>query len=128
MKNGKMIYKSYVSEIQKDIKKIEKGILKEASIHVRDKIKEKLKTLGIGKKTGNLVKGIKYEILNDDVSIVGAAPPAYHAHLLEFGTVERKTKKGKRTGKMTMKPFIIPTFIEESDAVKNIMVSGFKKV
>lgn len=115
-------------EVSNDIKKVEKAVLKEASIHVRNKIKDKIKTLGIGKRSGNLIKGIQYKILNDDVALVGAGAPAYHAHLIEFGTVIRKTKKGKNKGKMTRKPFIIPTLLEESDTVKDIMISGFKKI
>jgi HK97 gp10 family phage protein len=34
----------------------------------------------------------------------------YHAHLVEFGTVKRQTKKGANRGIMRAKPFIKPAF------------------
>lgn len=40
--------------------------------------------------------------------LIGAAAP--HAHLVEFGTVQRFHESGKSTGTMPMKPFIRPAF------------------
>lgn len=122
-------YQSYVKSVFKDIEKAEKEVVKAASIHVRDKIKEKLTKSDMPSaagqpphiKSGNLRKGIKYQILDRDTAVVGAGSPAYHAHLLEFGTVERETKKGVKKGRVAARPFIIPTFTEEADTVKQIM-------
>jgi HK97 gp10 family phage protein len=126
--SNKFIYKSFIGDVFKDIKTIEKEALKAASKHVQKKMKEKVKAIGIGKRTGNLLKGIKYDIRDSDSAFVGVGPPAYHAHLIEFGTLDRWTKKGTYKGKVTKKPFIIPTLEEESEAVRNIMAGGFSKL
>lgn len=43
------------------------------------------------------------------VLVVGPAYPAgAHGHLVEFGTVARKHKSGKRTGAMPPRPFLRP--------------------
>jgi len=129
-------YQSFVKEVMKDIRKAEKKQLRKAAVHVRGKIKQKLKGVAgrslpgqvPGHITGDLIKGVKFAFKNPntmrpttDEVFVGVGPPAYHAHLLEFGTRIRKTKKGVNKGQVLPRPFIIPTFQEETQAVINIM-------
>jgi len=129
-------YQSFIKDVMRDIRKAEKANLRKAAIHVRDKIKQKLKvTAGKslpgqppGKVTGNLIKGIRFAFKNPntfkpttDEVFVGVGPPASHAHLLEFGTKVRTTKKGVSTGHVLPRPFLIPTFQEETPEVIKIM-------
>jgi HK97 gp10 family phage protein len=116
----KMQFTSYLNDIEKDLRKAEFTARKKAAAHVRKKMIEKIKTL-FKKRTGNLLKGIRYEH-EDKSTFVGVGRPASHAHLLELGTRERTvTSTGKSVGKITKKPFILPTFEEESQAVADIL-------
>jgi len=129
-------YQSFVKNVMKDMRKAEKKQLRNAAVHLRKKIKQKLKvTAGKslpgqtpGKVTGNLIKGIRFAFKDPssfrptiDTVFVGVGPPAYHAHLMEFGTRIRTTKKGVNKGHVLPRPFLIPTFQEETQAVINIM-------
>lgn len=135
---NKSTYKSFVKDIFSDMKEIESETLREASKHVRKKMKKKVSKkvksmpgMPPGLNVGNLKKGIKFEIQKSfigKVAFVGVGPPAQHAHLLEFGTIERHTKKGVSKGKVLARPFVIPTFDEESEAVKRIMMGQFGKL
>ena len=113
-------YTSYTKDVFKDLETAEQELIKEASIHVRDAMKETAGRL-FKKRSGNLIKGLSYNIIDRDTALVGPGPKAYHAHLLELGTIDRKTKKGHKKGRITKTPFIIPTFMEETQAVINIM-------
>jgi HK97 gp10 family phage protein len=104
-----------------------KRIRKAASVvrlALRKKIKEKFK-----KRTGNLLKGAVYDIrANGEYAVVGMAPPAHHAHLLEFGTHPRVVKnhlgkKGsaKEVGRIAETPFVFPTFEEQKENVETIL-------
>lgn len=128
-------YQSFMKDVFTDIVKIEKETLKQAATHVRDKMKEKVSKKGRslpgsppGVRTGNLKKGIKFDIRDRDSALVGLGPPAHHGHLLEFGTLRRVTKKGKQLGRVLPRPFVRPTFEEESDTVRKIMEGQFTKV
>ncbi len=41
----------------------------------------------------------------------------HHGHLVEFGTKQRKTKKGANRGTMPKKPFALPAFIQTQSLV-----------
>lgn len=133
-----MSYKSYLSEINKELTKVKKARIKKASIYLTKMIKENISNKSQsspgsspGKLSGKLIKGIGYKVLNEDTAIVGAKKPAYHAHLLEFGTKQRRLKKpifvkkiSKKvvsTGRMLPRPFMYKTFAEESNNIKKIM-------
>jgi len=133
---GKIIFKSFVNDVMKDIKKAEKKALRNAAVHVKKKIKQKLKGVAgrslpgqvPGHISGDLIKGVQFAFKDPntfrkttDEVFVGVGPPAYHAHLLEFGTRRRTTKKGANKGQVLPRPFIIPTFQEEAQAVINII-------
>ena len=71
-----------------------------------------LATNSTKKRTGNLIKGIKVvkRRRRSGEQVVGfkvkVGPPAYHAHLIEFGTQERRTSKGHFRGRIpTPSPF-----------------------
>lgn len=135
---NKNTYKSFVNEVFSDMKEIENETLREAAKHVRNKMKKKVSKkvpsspgMPPGLNVGNLKKGIRFEIkksIMGKVAFVGLGPPAQHGHLLEFGTIERYTKKGVPKGKVLARPFVIPTFDEESEAVKRIMMGQFEKL
>lgn len=119
--------KKFFKEIQKEIDKGEKAARTKAAQHLVKIMKEKVSRPERsepgeppGKFTGNLQKGIRYQNLPGE-TLVGVGPPAYHAHLAEFGTVERVTKKGKKVGRELPRPFVLPTFEEEKEEVKRIM-------
>lgn len=72
--------------------------------------------------------GKRHRTRVDPYAVVGMSSPAYHAHLLEFGTKERTVKnyRGKsgravKVGKVTAKPFFAPTFEREAGAVEQIL-------
>lgn len=126
----KISFKSFAKQIERDLKKGRREKLKKAGQHVQKAIKEKVKTKRIsqpgeppGRFSGNLYKGIGYQVKPEDEEVlVGARPPAYHAHLLEFGTEQRTVEKtGKDAGKVEARPFIFPTFEEEKEEVKRIL-------
>jgi HK97 gp10 family phage protein len=125
---NQVVIKSFAKQIERDLKKGRREKLKKAGQHVRKKIRGKIKHKRIsqpgeppGRYSGNLYKGIRYEVREEE-ALVGAAPPAYHAHLLEFGTEKRTVgKTGKDAGKVEARPFIFPTFEEEKEEVKRIL-------
>jgi len=125
---GKGSFKSYVKQINNEIDAVARGRTKEASVYLVGKIKDKLKDkrrsqIGQppGKRSGDLLRGIKYNITGNETALVGVGPPAQHAHLLEFGTQERHTKSGKYTGRVLRRPFLLSTFLEESDNIRKMM-------
>ena len=66
--------------------------------------------------TGNLKRAIKVRSFTGVQGLAAVAGVyvdpriAPHWHLVEFGTQDRRTKSGKRTGRATPKPFIRPAF------------------
>jgi hypothetical protein len=136
----KIFYQSFVKETIKILDDSEIRLRTKAAQHLKKKMKEKVSDIwekGTGprpgeppaKRGGDLAKGIMY--VNDDVireSKVGVGPPAYHAHLMEFGTQNRTVLnyggvKGKQVnvGRVLPRPFVQPTFEEEAETVKNIL-------
>ncbi len=125
--------KSYVKAIQRDLDKLEREKVQHAAKYLQGKIRDKIKTKRIsqpgeppGRFSGNLHKGIRYKTFKEGSeygALVGAGPPAYHAHLLEFGTEERTVNKtGKDAGKVEARPFLLPTFEEEREYIKLMMM------
>jgi len=117
--------------IDKTIRDIEKAAndrVWEAAVYVRDKLKDKAKTM-FTKRSGDLIRGMAAAKRdNKAYAIVGASAPAYHAHLLEFGTVPRTVKnyRGQQgravaVGQIKPTPFILPTFEEEKNNVEKIL-------
>lgn len=125
---------SFVKDIIKDLEKSEKRLRTKAAIHLRTKMKEKVskKETSLpgnppGKDSGDLIRGIMY-VHDGDETKVGVGPPAYHAHLMEFGTAGRIVKnyrghKGveKNVGRVLPRPFVQPTFEEEAATVVEIL-------
>jgi HK97 gp10 family phage protein len=128
---------SYIKDVISDIDKSEKKVRSKAAQYLVKKMKEKVNDQYFkgyhsipgeppGKMTGNLQKGIgSKDIDSEHKTLVGVGPPAHHAHLLEFGTVERYTpvKNGKprRSGRVAPRPFVFPTFQEEAENVGKIL-------
>lgn len=105
-----------IADVFSDISKEEKKLRAKAAQHIKAKIKAKIRRTSPslpgeppGKVTGNLLKGLGLINFNT-VSIVGFKKPGFHAHLLEFGT-----------DKMQKRPFLFPTFAEESRNVRKIL-------
>lgn len=64
--------------------------------------------------TGNLWKGIR--VIHEGFLASRVRSMARHAHLYEFGTVTRSTKRtGANRGKMPAKPVFIPAAIKNRD-------------
>ena len=114
-----LTFKSFRKEVMRDLENKEFKLLKKAAVHVKKKVKSKLgkrQKSSAGeppaKFSGNLIKGIKEKTARGKFpySYVGAVAPAFHAMLLELGT-----------RKMKARPFLTPTFIEEKNAIIDIM-------
>lgn len=79
--------------------------------------------------TGGLKKSIRVKYSKDKWSAkVGAmGKNSAHAHLVEFGTVERTQKTtGRDTGKMPAKPFLFPSYEENRQEYINGMKNALK--
>lgn len=128
LKSGNVaMYKADFKKLSNEIYQEEMKRMEVAAKLVKEKILEKIDSLGIKKLSGDLKKGIKYKRLSNSY-IVGAMRPAWHAHFLELGTAIRKVlnymgKKGVAvsTGSVKPKPFIFPTFEEQKDEVRKIL-------
>lgn len=119
----KLDFKSNLKQIEKDMAAAEKRQRAKAARYLDDKLKEEA-TQRFGS-SSEITKGVAHR--NDKYSSrVGVGPDAYAAHLIEFGTDKRFTTKGigsgeKGTGFIAAKPFVFPTFDENSQQVINIM-------
>lgn len=129
------VAKTGIKDFIKDLEKAEKKARTQAAKYLVKKIKNKLiyskNTKSLPNtapvlKTRRLKRGIKY-VNEGNKTKVGAAPPAYHAHLLEFGTSNRQTRKNENRGRILPRPFLIPTFTEENEKVKEIIKTEISK-
>lgn len=111
-------FKSYVDEIKKDLEKEQKKKINKAAGYVQRKLKRKA-TQRFGKNS-NITKGVARKTLKN-AALVGIGPPGFAAHLVEFGTDERFTKKGDPKGHIKANPFVLPTFEEEASEVIKIL-------
>jgi hypothetical protein len=129
--------KSFVKDTIKDLERSDARLRLKAARHVQEKVIQKITArqseyVGFnkyrgsapgqapGEFTGNLAKGIK--VRGEQYSaIVGAVAPAYHATLLEFGTRSRVNPRTGKLNNMAARPFLYPTFEEESGAIKEIL-------
>jgi len=132
-------FKSYLNEVQREIDKACSEKTKKAAKLLTEKLKEKVsKNLPYGQhsKAGqppasiseNLMTGITSANSRHE-SKVGFARPAYHAHLMEFGTDPRyqKTYNGKplatpkEVGRVDARPFFGVTIRENAEEVGKIL-------
>jgi hypothetical protein len=126
-----------ISKVADDIEREGQARVMRAAHHVRKAIVASAKAT-YPRRSGDLYKGVAAvgrEGAYSGVSrggkayaIVGMTAPAYHAHLLEFGTKERIVRnsfgrKGvqARAGRVKAKPFVLPTFEREAGAVEQIL-------
>jgi HK97 gp10 family phage protein len=135
-KDSRIAYRSFRNNVIADLDKSQKLLRTKAAKYLQKKIKDKINIKGgvsepgqpPHRQVGDLIKGVKYQHVGDETRI-GMGPPAYHAHLLEFGTEFRYafSRKGKtlkeiaERGQLLPRPFLQPTFEEESEAVKEIL-------
>jgi HK97 gp10 family phage protein len=80
--------------------------------------------------SGGLKKSIKRRFKRYggvDVSIVGPDITGPHAHLVEYGTVERFTKEGVSRGIMPPRPFMRPAWAQTKNVAKRKGVDAMKK-
>lgn len=110
-------YTSFVSNVIKDIEKKDAKLRLEAARHVRKVIRKKISKKfrsragdPPGLVSGNLRKGLKAAPGGKYHALVGFVRPAYHAHLLEFGTQ-----------KMAARPVLLPTLEEEKNNIIEIL-------
>lgn len=98
-------------EREKELVRVDKGVLKESIGAVRSSIK-RASNLGetrVGPRRRGGKKG-------------------YHGHLVEFGTKERKTKKGASRGRMPAFPFAAPAFKQTIGAVHGRILDSLGRV
>lgn len=132
-----------VREIDRTLRNLPKElshqILGAAHLAASKPLVEKEKLLAPEGPTGNLVDSIgamKTSIKKANAVgevIVGPRKKGqykgFHAHMVEYGTRQRQTKKGANRGKMTPEPFAAPSFEQTKDQVeKNISVQIGKKL
>jgi HK97 gp10 family phage protein len=138
-----------ISKVADDIERTGQQRVMQAARYVRKKIVESAKAT-YPKVTGDLYKGVaaegregaisQYNVRSGSSStgkgyaVVGMTKPAYHAHLLEFGTKERVVKnafgrKGVKmnVGRVKAKPFVEPVFEREAGAVQEILSGTWVK-
>lgn len=136
-------FESHVREINKQIKD---GILKNQSKAARFVVKELKKKVGDeyfegyrsiageppAKQSGGLQKGIGFahdRHAQDIETQVGFHRPAYHAHLMEFGTDARYQKNYKKkplkklkfVGYVAPRPFFVKTMVAHLDKAKQLL-------
>lgn len=122
-----------IREVISGLDKAQDQALDRAAGYLRQKLKDKVGRNQIsrpgeppGRQSGDLKKGIKFT-REPGQRFIGVGKPAYHAHLLEFGTGPRLVKnyRGKGTAKLVgaqaARPFMIPTFEAEKENVKKIL-------
>lgn len=124
-----MAYKSYFNEAKSEIEKAKAKKAMEAAVHVRNKVVEKLSGNGTGRTYkvpgtgrtytasspgqppavlfGDLRQSIQFDA-KDETAIVGSG--LEKSKWLEFGT-----------GRIAPRPFLKPTFVEEVDAIGQIL-------
>lgn len=133
-KRGAFKFESYLKEVQRNVQKGYESDLREAADHMKKALRAKLKKMSGPSKEGepphlhtqNLKRGIASKLnkggswLTGSV-YVGFRAPAHHAHLLEFGTRERRRADGKPTGRVRKRPFFGVTFEEEAAEIARIM-------
>ena len=134
-------FESHVREINKQFKA---GILKNLSKAARVVVKELKKQVGDeyvegyrsiageppAKQSGRLQKGIGFAHDKHAVeTMVGFHRPAYHAHLMEFGTDTRyqtevngkPLSKPRHVGHVEPRPFFVNTLVENTGKIKEIL-------
>jgi HK97 gp10 family phage protein len=117
MKSNNFVFKDMVKDFEKDMNAVRKKKAREAAKIFAKKLRQSIKSR-VGKKTGNLLKGVKYNI-RPGVAVVGMAAPAFHAHFLEHGTEERIDKNGKSSGKMPQIEFFLPAYRDAEQEIIN---------
>lgn len=146
MVNFKNSSYSIISNVIDDIENTAERRVMKAAVYLRKKVLESARAT-FPRVTGDLFSGIAAEgrkgvdvhhfnmnsgelKMGRAYAIVGFTRPAYHAHLLEFGTKERTVRNafGKpgvemKVGKVTAKPFFEPTLDREAGNVEEILSS-----
>jgi hypothetical protein len=125
-KKNNFTLNSFADEVFKDLEKEQKQQLKKASAVVKKQTRTNIRGLGLVD-DGDLLKGVKDDVRTNAV-FVGMAAPAFHALIVEYGTVERFTKgkgderKGIRsTGVMPATPYFLPAFNSTLSTIQKIM-------
>ena len=123
----KTSFKSYVKAINKELENIKDENIVSSCKYIAGKLRQKIKNENLVE-SGNLLKGVKYSV-SGDIGMVGYGKPAYHAHLIEFGTIFRKRKSdGVYTGRTKANPILQKTFLEENEYIQRRIAENFKKI
>lgn len=138
-----------ISKVADDIEREGSKRVMQAARYVRGKIVQSARA-NYPKRSGDLFKGVAAEGRGEQLhgfgiiaghrskvstyAVVGMTAPAYHAHLLEFGTKQRTVKnafghKGvtMNVGRVKAKPFVEPVFENEAGAVEQILSGTWVK-
>ena len=126
IKKNSFSFNSFADKVFKDLEKEQKEQLKKGSKVFKKQVRTNIRTLGLVE-DGDLLKGVKDDLRTNAV-FVGMAAPAFHALIVEYGTVERFTlgkgdeRKGIRsTGVMPANPYFYPAFQSTLPTIQKIM-------
>jgi HK97 gp10 family phage protein len=124
-----------MDELEKQLKELEKSlnpdkiepILLEAAYDLAEAMRAKAPQ----GPTGNLKKSIRARLLKQYAGHPAAGAgvdrkKASHAHLVEFGTVQRHQKSGKSTGTMPAKPFLRPAWDSNKERITRKVIENIK--
>jgi len=116
-------FKSYFDKVEKEMYKYERKNRIKATKYLKKQLKKE--TASIFGAKSDLTKGVGSKHARYS-SYVGFGYPAYHAHLIEFGTDKRFAKKGpgsgpKGTGHVKANPWVFRTFEANALAVMKIL-------
>lgn len=114
----KLSLETYGKDVIKEMRKAERRQRTKAARYMHKKLKQEAQSR-FGAES-DITKGVVYRH-DKEASLVGMGPPAYAAHLIEFGTDSRYTKSGKPTGYIRADPFVFPTFDREAAATIQIL-------
>lgn len=116
----KLDFKSNLDAVNRKLEQAERRQRVRAAQH----LKKALKATAVGRfgAESDITKGVGTQHKHaDSESLVGMGPPAYAAHLIEFGTDLRYKSDGRATGRVAAMPFVFPTFARESAEVVAIL-------
>jgi len=115
---------TFAKEVFADLNKGQHKQLAKASSVVKRQMRANIRSKNLVKE-GNLLKGIKDDNYGGFI-LIGAAPPAFHALLVEFGHAvvlpDGHNQKNPKALKIVPgNPFMLPAFQSTTSKVINIM-------
>lgn len=131
MAKNRFIYKSFVGEIDKEIRAAEKKVLKKAAAVFKKQVKSNIENLGLVEDSGALLSAVASDIGTHGVWVGMDVRKAPHALLIELGSYisgmrktrgEGQERKGVReTGVLKPRPFFLRAFSSTYPQIQKIL-------